>query len=289
MSAVWKRELRAYMNNVYGWLFMSVLLLFTGVLVAVYNLIGLSTDIRFALSFGEYALIVMVPIICMRSMSEDKRNKTDMFYLSLPLKTSAVVLGKYFALLTVLAIPTAVLCAYPLIFSLYGQVDFATSYTALLAFFLLGAGILAVCQFISSLTENLVVSAVLGIAVLLVLYFVLPVTASLLPQTPLASYIGFCVLALVLALIAYLSARSLILAGATALVVILPMTVLYLIRPTLFAGALPSLTAMASPFAQFEYMAIYGLFDLGSVLVFLSYAVLFVFLTVGHVDRKRYM
>ena len=289
MIAVFKREFRAYMNNVYGWLFMSVLLLFTGVLVAIYNFIGLSTDIRYALSFGEYALIVMVPILCMRSMSEDKKNKTDMFYLSLPMKTSSVVLGKYFALLAVLAIPTAVLCVYPLIFSLYGQVDFATTYASLLAFFLLGAGILAVCQFISSLTENLVVSAVLGIAVLLALYFVLPVLASILPSSALASFIGFAVLALLAALVAYLATRSLTVTAITAAVLALPLVVVYLVKGEWLAGSLPSLLAVLSPFAQFEYMAMYGLFDLCSMLVFLSYAVLFVFLTVQAADRKRYM
>lgn len=289
MIAVFKREFRAYMNNVYGWLFMSVLLLFTGVLVAIYNFIGLSTDIRYALSFGEYALIVMVPILCMRSMSEDKKNKTDMFYLSLPMKTSSVVLGKYFALLAVLAIPTAVLCVYPLIFSLYGQVDFATTYVSLLAFFLLGAGILAVCQFISSLTENLVVSAVLGIAVLLALYFVLPVLASLLPSSALASFIGFAVLALLAALVAYLATRSLTVTAITAAVLALPLVIVYLVKGEWLAGSLPSLLAVLSPFAQFEYMAMYGLFDLCSMLVFLSYAVLFVFLTVQAADRKRYM
>lgn len=289
MIAVFKREFRAYMNNVYGWLFMSVLLLFTGVLVAIYNFIGWSTDIRYALSFGEYALIVMVPILCMRSMSEDKKNKTDLFYLSLPMKTSSVVLGKYFALLAVLAIPTAVLCIYPLIFSLYGQVDFATTYASLLAFFLLGAGILAVCQFISSLTENLVVSAVLGIAVLLALYFVLPVLASILPSSALASFIGFAVLALLAALVAYLATRSLTVTAITAAVLALPLVIVYFVKGEWLAGSLPSLLAVLSPFAQFEYMAMYGLFDLCSMLVFLSYAVLFVFLTVQAADRKRYM
>ena len=289
MIAVFKREFREYMNNVYGWLFMSVLLLFTGVLVAIYNFIGLSTDIRYALSFGEYALIVMVPILCMRSMSEDKKNKTDMFYLSLPMKTSSVVLGKYFALLAVLAIPTAVLCIYPLIFSLYGQVDFATTYASLLAFFLLGAGILAVCQFISSLTENLVVSALLGIAVLLALYFVLPVLASILPSSALASFIGFAVLALLAALVAYLATRSLTVTAITASVLALPLVIVYLVKGEWLAGSLPSLLAVLSPFAQFKYMAMYGLFDLCSMLVFLSYAVLFVFLTVQAADRKRYM
>ena len=163
MFAVYKRELRAYMSNVYGWLFMAVLLLFEGFMMFLENLVAGSPNIEYALLMGEYALLLMIPILCMRSMAEDRRNKTDMFYLSLPMRTSAVVLGKYFALLTVYALPCAVIGLYPLVLGLFGTVNYVGGYSALLFFFLLGAALIAVCQFLSSLTDNLVVAAVLGV------------------------------------------------------------------------------------------------------------------------------
>ena len=85
MTAVFKRELRAYMNNVYGYLFMAVVLMFVGIMVFYWNLGYGYSNIEYALLNGEYVLLFMIPVLCMRSMSEDKRNKTDMFYLSLPL------------------------------------------------------------------------------------------------------------------------------------------------------------------------------------------------------------
>jgi ABC-2 type transport system permease protein len=173
---------------------MAVLLLFTGFSLLIENLLGKAPDIEYALLLGEYVLPLMIPVLCMRSMAEDRRNKTDMFYLSLPMKTSAVVLGKYFALLTVFALPCAVIALYPLVLGLFGTVNFAGGYSSLLFFFLLGASLMAVCQFLSSLTDNLVVAAVLGVLGCLVLY-ALPILAYLLPDTALVSFIGFLVLA----------------------------------------------------------------------------------------------
>ena len=85
MSAVYKRELRAYMNNVYGWLFAAVLLMYVGLMVYMDNLTTGYPQFEYALSDSQYALLVLIPILSMRSMAEDKRNKTDMFYLSLPM------------------------------------------------------------------------------------------------------------------------------------------------------------------------------------------------------------
>lgn len=288
MIAVFKREFRDYMHNVVGWLFIAVLLLFISIMSAYYNFLGGSTDITPALSFGEFVLILMVPILCMRSMTEDRRNRTDMFYLSLPVKTGSVVLGKYLALLAVFAIPTGVLCLYPLIFSLYGEVSFAASYAFLFSFFLMGAGIIALCMFLSSLTDHLVVSAVVGVGVLVLLYL-FPIVGSLLPESTLASYIGFAVLALLLALVAYLTTRNLAVSFVTAAVLILALSAVYIWRPSALAGTFPLFAVSLSPFAQFEYMALYGLFDIRAIAVFLSYVVLFVFLTVQKADRKRYL
>ena len=121
MSAVYKRELRAYLHNVYGWLFMAITLLAVGFMMFLDNLVSGMPHIEYALSDSQYALLLLIPILCMRSMAEDKHNKTDMFYLSLPLKTSSVVLGKYLAMLTIYAVPCLVICAYPLILGKIGR------------------------------------------------------------------------------------------------------------------------------------------------------------------------
>lgn len=294
MLAVYKRELKAYMSNVYGWLFMAVLLLFIGVSMFIQNLLLGYPNIEYALLggedtwlSGEIALLIMIPVLCMRSMAEDKRNKTDMFYLSLPMPTSAVVLGKYFSLLTVYAIPCAVMSVYPLVLGMFGKVNFLGGYVSIFFFFLLGAALIAVCQFLSSLTDNLVVAAVLGVVASAALFF-LPMLSYILPDTPIVSFVGFVVLAVVAAGIAFLVTRNLNVTAITAAVLIIPLSVLYIVMGDKFAGVLPAVLEFVAPFVHFEEIGIFGLFNLQSLILLLSYPVFFVFLTVQSADKKRW-
>ena len=287
MTAVYKRELRAYMSNVYGWLFMAVLLLFVGFLVFLENLMAGQPSIEYALLGGEYVLPLLIPVLCMRSMAEDRRNKTDMFYLSLPMKTSAVVLGKYFALLTVFALPCGVIATYPLVLGAFGNVNFLGAYASLLFFFLLGAALIAVCQFLSALTDNLVVAAVLGVIGSLVL-FALPILGYVLPEAAVVSFAGLLVLYALAAGITYLATRNSVLTVIVAALLIIPTSVAYLLIPELFAGLLPALLVFFGPFSHFENAAAVGIFSISSLVLLLSYALFFVVLTVRAADKKRW-
>lgn len=287
MFAVYKRELKAYMSNVYGWLFMAVLLMFVGFMMFVQNLYGGYPNIEYALMSSEYALLIMIPVLCMRSMAEDKRNKTDMFYLSLPMSTSSVVTGKYFALLTVYAIPCAVICVYPLILGLFGTVNFLSAYISILFFFLLGSALIAVCQFLSSLTDNLVVAAVLGVVGCLILY-ALPMLTYYMPKTALVSFIGFVVIAALAAGVAYLVTRNITVTTIVGAVLIIPLSVLYMIMGKKFEGVFSAVLEYVAPFMHFEEISNYELFTIPSLVLLVSYVVFFVFLTVQSADKKRW-
>lgn len=287
MSAVYKRELRAYMNNVYGWLFMAILLLFTGYMMFQNNLYDGAPEFELTLSASQYALLLLIPILCMRSMAEDRHNKTDMFYLSLPMKTSSVVLGKYFAMLTVYAIPCVILCVYPLVLGAFGPVNYLVAYLAILLFLILGAALIAVCQFLSSLTDNLVIAAVLGVLAVAVLLFA-PWLSYVIPPTAIASFIGFVVLALLLAGIAFLTTHNLNVTAITAAVAVVPLSVIYILSRSSFEGLFPSLLQFISPFAHFAAFCQFGTFSVQSLILLLSYPVLFVFLTVQSADKKRW-
>ena len=287
MIAVYKRELRAYMNNVYGWLFMSVLLLFIGAMMFVFNLAGMLPNIEYALMNGQYVLLLMIPILCMRSMAEDKRNKTDMFYLSLPIKTSAVVVGKYLSLLTVFALPCLVICLYPLLLGMFGTVNYAASYVSVLFFFLTGAALIAVCQLLSALTDNLVVAAVLGVAACALLFF-LPSVAGVIPLTAAASFWGVIVMAVLATAIAFLVTRNLNVTAITGAVLVVPTSVLYILMGEKFEGLVPNLLGYLSPFLHFQEVSGYGIFSVASLILLLSYPLFFVFLTVQAADKKRW-
>lgn len=287
MLAVYKRELRAYMNNVYGWLFMAIFLLFTGYMMFQNNLYDGAPEFELTLSASQYALLLLIPILCMRSMAEDRHNKTDMFYLSLPMKTVSVVLGKYFAMLTVYAIPCVILCVYPLVLGAFGPLNYLVAYLSILLYLILGAALIAVCQFLSSLTDNLVIAAVLGVLAVAVLLFA-PFLSYVIPLTAIASFIGFVVLALLLAGIAFLATHNLNVTAITGAVAVVPLSVVYILSRSSFEGLFPSLLRFISPFAHFATFCQFGTFSVQSLILLLSYPVLFVFLTVQSADKKRW-
>ena len=287
MLAVYKRELRAYMNNVYGWLFMAIFLLFTGYMMFQNNLYDGMPEFELTLSRSQYALLLLIPILCMRSMAEDRHNKTDMFYLSLPMKTASVVLGKYFAMLTVYAIPCVILCVYPLVLGAFGPLNYLVAYLSILLYLILGAALIAVCQFLSSLTDNLVIAAVLGVLAVAVLLFA-PFLSYVIPLTAIASFIGFVVLALLLAGIAFLATHNLNVTAITGAVAVVPLSVVYILSRSSFEGLFPSLLQFISPFAHFATFCQFGTFSVQSLILLLSYPVLFVFLTVQSADKKRW-
>ena len=287
MLAVYKRELRAYMNNVYGWLFMAIFLLFTGYMMFQNNLYDGAPEFELTLSASQYALLLLIPILCMRSMAEDRHNKTDMFYLSLPMKTASVVLGKYFAMLTVYAIPCVILCVYPLVLGAFGPLNYRVAYLSILLYLILGAALIAVCQFLSSLTDNLVIAAVLGVLAVAVLLFA-PFLSYVIPLTAIASFIGFVVLALLLAGVAFLATHNLHGTAITGAVAVVPLSVVYILSRSSFEGLFPSLLRFISPFAHFATFCQFGTFSVQSLILLLSYPVLFVFLTVQSADKKRW-
>ncbi len=170
MIAIYKREVRAFFNSFIGWLFLAATLLMTGIYFTVYNIIYGYPNIASVLQSVIFLFLIAIPILSMRILAEDRRQKSDQLLLTAPVKLWKVVLGKYLALLSVFAIPVAVIAIAPVILSFCGNFQMGISYTALLGFFLYGALALAIGLFMSSLTESIVIAAVLTFAALFLGY-----------------------------------------------------------------------------------------------------------------------
>ena len=110
MTAVFRREVGSYFKGVLGYLLAAFLLVFAGIYCMAYNLSGYYANFEYVLSGISFIYLIAVPIISMRAVAEEKRQKTDQLLYSLPIRLSSVVMGKYLAMLTVLAVPTLILC-----------------------------------------------------------------------------------------------------------------------------------------------------------------------------------
>ena len=286
MSAIFKREFKSYFINMSGALFISVLLLFTGIFVTAVNLLGPFAAFEYALENVIIVFLLIVPILSMKSIAEDKRARTDTLLYSLPLRLSSIVMGKYLAMLAVFLIPSGIMALYPLLLSQFGAVNFATAYASLLGFVLLGAALIALCMFMSSLTESQVIAAVIGFASVLLLYFIHAI-ADMIPSTPAVSLACFLVLAILAALILYHLTKNIAVSAVIGGVLAVLVLVLFVVSPSIFDGAFPSLLNAFALFQRY-YDFTYGIFNLKDVLFYLSFTAFFLFLTGKSLDKKRW-
>ena len=170
MTAIYKRELKSYLTSMVGYLFIFFILVLTGIYFSAYQLSATYPKFEYTLSAITFAFLIGVPILTMRVLAEERKQKTDQLLLTAPVSVSGIVIGKYLALVTVFAVPMAVMCTYPLIMSKFGTVEFASAYTAVLGFFLLGCANIAIGVFMSALTESQVIAAVLTFVFLFAFY-----------------------------------------------------------------------------------------------------------------------
>lgn len=142
MTAVLKHELKSYFHSLTAYVFGAFLLAFVGIGAMLYNLQAAVSNFEFVLSFSSLVFVVIVPILTMRVIAEERKQKTDQLLYALPITTTQVVLGKYLALLVVYLVPVCFICFYPLLFAQFGEVYLLTSYGSIAAFFLMGAALI---------------------------------------------------------------------------------------------------------------------------------------------------
>lgn len=286
MIPILKHELRLYFQSLTAYVFGAFLLVFVGIGAMLYNLQAAVSNFEYVLSFSSMVFVVIVPILTMRVIAEERKQKTDQLLYSLPISTTNVVLGKYFALLLVFFIPLAFISLYPLIFSQYGDVYLLTSYGSLTAFFLVGAALIAAGMFLSSLTDNQGFAAGIGIAVILLNYFSVSL-AEYVSATAAGSAIALFVLAGLFGWLIRHLTRNESLGYGLGLALMAATTAVYFLDETVFEGLLPDIMKTLSLFDRLETF-VNGVFDLTAVVYFLSVIVFFLFLTVQSLEKRRY-
>ena len=286
MIAVLKHELRSAFNTLTIYLFCAALLCFVGVGAMIYNIQASVANFEYVLNFVSIGLVVIIPVLTMRSFAEERRQKTDQLLYALPLKTWQIVLGKYLALVVMFLVPMAIISVYPYVFSRYGEVYLPGAYGALLAFFVMGAALISVGVFISSLTDNQGFAAGISIVVFLLNYYSVSL-AEQVSSTAIGSAIALCVLAVLVGFIVKaLTKNNLIALGVGGGLAALTLAG-YCIVPDKFEGLLPNIMEKLSLFDRFTTF-VNGVFDLTGLVFYATVIGLGLFLTVQSLEKRRY-
>ena len=287
MIAIYKRELGAYFHSMTGYICAAFLIFAVGIYFMATNLFSGYPSFSYALNSSLFIFMLTTPILTMRSMAEDRRNKTDQLLLTSPVSITKVVLGKYFAMLTVLALPCLVFCLCPLIILANGNATLASDYASILMFFLMGSVCVAVGLLISSLTESQVIAAIgtFGAVLLLLLWKSL---MSFIPSSAEASLVGMLLIALLLGVVLNALTGNYVLSTIVAAVAMAAEFVVFLARRSLFEDLLPKVLGRFSISDAFSNFAEYQLFDFSGLILYLSLDFLLVFITVQLIQRRRY-
>lgn len=302
MKAVFKKELRSNLTNIIGIIFIAVMLVAFGwnyilltfraavpsVEYAFTHFLGMQQGYIYVWFPNGFPLITLIlaSLLTMRVFPEERHQKTDILLYSLPISATKIVMGKYLALVAIFALPFVEFLVSPLISGLYGTVNYAAAYGAILAYFLLGCAIIALCMFVSSLTANQVVCAVCGIAAVLAVYF-LPQLADVFSEEAFYSLCFVIILTLALGALLYGATKNWVVAGGVAGVLCIGEAVLYFVRSELYEGLCGK---MVSSLGLFDKMSDFGngVVDIGTYVYYISFAALFVFFTVQSFEKRRW-
>ena len=286
MTAVYKRELRSYLTSMIGYLFMFFILLLTGIYFSAYQLTSAYPKFEYTLSALTLVFLISVPILTMRVLAEERKQKTDQLLLTAPVSVEKIVLGKYLALVTIFAIPMLIVCLYPLLMSKFGTVSFGAAYTAILGFFLLGCANLAIGVFISSLTESQVIAAVLTFVFLFAFYMMNGIS-SFFSEGSLSTCITFGLLILAAAIVIYTMIKNFLISAVICVVGEIALGVIYVVNSSFFSGGIQKVLNVFNLSSHFDNFA-NSIFDVKGIVYFLSVIAVCMFLTVQSIVKRRW-
>lgn len=170
MSAIFKREFKSYFTTPVGYIFLAAFYFFLGLYFYMIYSYG-SPEIAAVIISMSSVTVFAIPVITMRMMSEDRRQKVDQALITAPVKLSGIVLGKYLAALSVYALAFAPTVIFEIIILSKVSVNIMSYIYPLLGILLLGGALIAIGMFISSMTESPAISAILTLVInILVLY-----------------------------------------------------------------------------------------------------------------------
>jgi ABC-2 type transport system permease protein len=286
MLAIYKKELKSYFTSMTGYVFIAFFLVIISLYFTVYNIINQYSSFEYVLSNVSFLFVLLVPILTMRLMAEEKKQKTDQLLFTSPLSTGKIVMGKFFAVFTIFLIVMAIVCLYPLILMQFGTVYLKVAYATIFGFTLLGSAYIAIGLFISALTESQVVAAVVSFIVIL-LTALMDSLAGLLPKDNKSAWIILAAIVILICWITYVLMHNLTVSLTIGIIGEALLAVIYVMKPTLFDGLLVKIFGWFSVIARFDNF-VTGLLDLSSVLYYISVTFLFLFLTVQAIKKSRW-
>lgn len=288
MFAIYKKELKQYFHSMIGFVFLAFFIAIIGIYTWANNFYGKVGNFETTLSSSTFLFVLLIPILTMRVLAEEKHQKTDQLLYTAPISIGRVIIGKYLALITLFGIGVLFVGLYPLLLRHYGpdSVQLAPAYSALIGFFLLGAAYIAIGTFISSLTESQPIAAVVSFLVLLMSVLVASIAGAL-PSDKLSQAAILSVVWIIVAAVAYYMMHNITVAVILAVLGEAAIWIIYAVKFSLYEGIVADILNCAALSSKFDDFTL-GVLKYDVIVYYVSVAFLFVFLTIQSIRKKRY-
>ena len=287
MLAIYKREFKSYFQSMVGCVFVAFLVAFTGIYFTAYNLNAGYPYFSYTLSGSLIVFIVGIPLITMRSFAEERKNKTDQLLLTAPVSLTKIVLGKYLAMISVVAIPNLIFCLFPLLIKMNGTAYLKTDYISIGVFFLLGCVYVAIGMFMSALTESQMIAFITTFGLLLILYLWNGIIGFL-PSSAIGSLIGLIVVFTIIIAYVYHMTENWMLSVVLEVLGIVASVATYIVKSSLFENLLTKILGKLALADVFTDITNNHIVDITGIVLYLSVIVIFIVLTIQAIQKRRW-
>lgn len=287
MLAIYKREFKSYFQSMVGCVFVAFLVAFTGIYFTAYNLNAGYPYFSYTLSGSLIVFIVGIPLITMRSFAEERKNKTDQLLLTAPVSLTKIVLGKYLAMISVVAIPNLIFCLFPLLIKMNGTAYLKADYISIGVFFILGCVYVAIGMFMSALTESQMIAFITTFGLLLILYLWNGIIGFL-PSSAIGSLIGLIVIFTIIIAYVYHMTENWMLSAVLEVIGIVASVATYIVKSSLFENLLTKILGKLALADVFTDITNNHIVDITGIVLYLSVIAIFIVLTIQAIQKRRW-
>lgn len=287
MKAIYLKELKSYFQSMIGYIYLAFFTVAIGIYYIYYCVLNATTNFSYYVLGSVFTIfLITIPILTMKLISEEKRQKTDQLLFTAPVRTWEIIVGKYLASLTVFVISLLLIALFPLMLSLFGKVNWPMTASGFLGVFLFGAGLMAIGLLISCVTEHQMVAALLSFAIFIVMYL-LPNITDMFPSSGIFTVVFLVILALLLAWLFYSETKDIritLISGAAPIGIIVGM---YVWKSEIFDNGISNIVSWFSLLDRFNDF-ISGVLNASSVVYYVSFIVASLFIGTQILERRRW-
>ncbi|MDO4169353.1 MAG: ABC-2 transporter permease [Lachnospiraceae bacterium] len=287
MKAIYLKELKGYFHSMTGYVYLAFFTVAIAIYYVYYCVLNAMTNFTsYVLGNVTIIFLIAIPILTMRLLSEEKKQRTDQLLFTAPVRTWEIVVGKYLAALTLFTISLLIIGLFPIFTSMFGKVNWLMTLTGLLGTFLLGAGLIAIGLLISCTTEHQMIAAVLSFALFLVM-FMLPYITEMFPSSGIFTMILLIALALLLAWMFYEETKDFRITAIAGIIPIIAIVAVFIIKPELYDNGLANIISWLSLMDRFNNF-VNGVLNASSIVYYCSFVVVSLFVGTQILEHRRW-